>query len=818
MIMHETSGNKWKKRVCKWIASLLAVALLVNQSCFSVLAEEIREETEADSVTVTDEETGNFGADEKTEDSDADEDVNTDTNTISDVNSEDEGNVFFQNDETEIVVRKDAATPATVENTFAHDKFTFQITDENNLEVEVTGHEDGTDVAGALEIPSAAWNGDDQYTVVSIGNKAFYNCSNLTSITIPDSVTSIGSAAFENCSNLTSITIPDSVTSIGGAAFYDCYSLKSIVIPNNVTSIKSITFRHCRSLTNVIIPNSVISIGSTAFGECYSLESITIPDSVTSIGSCAFELCHNLTNIIIPRSVTNIGSNAFHLCNSLESVTILNDNIYIDKYAFSSCYLLNSFRIALSENITGTPNVVVYYGFDSFWGCPDDRSLTFLTQDGTTVLSSSTTPTLAKAVEVYDAVDDGGINDGYWYDWKLPDVSDIPDVTYYPVTINVKIDDSAWSDCEKTFALSADHNTFITDLDAIPVGSYTIYDTTGVEDSAGYVNTNVTVEVKDAAAQAEVNYYTVTFYNDDTIISEQIVPRNAKVSAPSTTPQKDGHTFYRWATSKDGSTEFDFNSLVTARTDIYASWIADTEELFTITASAATGGSVTPSGKVKVKSCDSQQFTITPEDGYRISSILADGREVLSSEQAIYDSQVKSTNTGNNTKYYVFENVTDDHTLAVYFEPINTGGNNDTDDTGDSDNGNYNGSDDTGSNNPVAIFDPSVTSSSDIVSNNTTASTPKNNEPKTGYDYHIEIYATIAMIAGLSYLLLYFTDGKNGMTEDEKKEIIASLVKWAQKGKRLRRFAALAIIFLILVYYHSMGKRTSVEWKAVYEK
>ncbi len=101
--------------------------------------------------------------------------------------------------------------------------------------------------------------------VTSIGNRAFYGCSGLTTITIPNSVTSIREHVFEYCSGLTSITIPSSVTSIGFSAFSECIGLTSITIPNSVTSIVDDAFIACNSLTSITIPNSVTSIGSFAF-------------------------------------------------------------------------------------------------------------------------------------------------------------------------------------------------------------------------------------------------------------------------------------------------------------------------------------------------------------------------------------------------------------------------------------------------------------------------------------------------------------------------------------------------------------------------
>ena len=107
----------------------------------------------------------------------------------------------------------------------------------------------------------------------------FENCSTLTSISIPDSVTSIGNTAFRGCSSLTNISIPDSVTTIGGGAFKGCSSLTSISIPNSVTSIGDSAFENCSSLTSIIIPDSVTSIGEDVFTECENLQDFVCPSS-----------------------------------------------------------------------------------------------------------------------------------------------------------------------------------------------------------------------------------------------------------------------------------------------------------------------------------------------------------------------------------------------------------------------------------------------------------------------------------------------------------------------------------------------------------
>ena len=250
---------------------------------------------------------------------------------------------------------------------------------------------------GDLVIP-ATING---YSVTSIGDLAFFYCSGLTSITIPNSVTSIGNQAFYNCSGLSSITIPNSVTSIGYFAFEGCSGLTSVhisdlaawcnisfsdnplsyanhlflngtevtflVIPNSVTSIGYSTFANCSGLTSVIIPNSVTSIGNSAFRGCSNLKSITIPNSVTSIGHYAFEHCSNLSSITIPNSVTSIGYYAFGGCSGLTSVTIGNSVTSICDGAFYGCSGLTSVTI---------PNSMTSIGYFAFGGCSGLTSVT----------------------------------------------------------------------------------------------------------------------------------------------------------------------------------------------------------------------------------------------------------------------------------------------------------------------------------------------------------------------------------------------------------------------------------------------------------
>ena len=213
--------------------------------------------------------------------------------------------------------------------------------------------------SGAVVIPESVSYGGRTYSVTSIGGYAFWECTGLTSVTIPNSVASIGNLAFSGCSGLTSVTIPNSVTSIGIWAFASCSGLTSVTIGNSVTSIGDDAFNHCSSLTSVTIGNSVTSIGHGAFYGCTGLTSIEIPNSVTSIGYEAFYNCSGLTSVTIGNSVTRIGDYAFSGCTGLTSIEIPNSVTSIGSRAFEGCSSLTSVT-----NYATTPQTITTNVFD----------------------------------------------------------------------------------------------------------------------------------------------------------------------------------------------------------------------------------------------------------------------------------------------------------------------------------------------------------------------------------------------------------------------------------------------------------------------
>ena len=224
-----------------------------------------------------------------------------------------------------------------------------------------------------------------------IADFAFYQCYNLTSVTIPSSVTYIGNVAFKYCESLKSVTIPDSVMTIGESAFEDTalynnsakWSNGVLYIGNHLIKaqeslsgsyrikagtrcIADYAFCRCKSMTKITIPDNVTSIGSFAFFDCSRLKGLTIPDSVTSIGEYAFCKCERLTSVAIPNRVTSIQKVTFFGCSSLKSVTIPDSVTRICDFAFWGCSSLTSVTV---------PKSVASVGMCAFRGCDSMKTV-----------------------------------------------------------------------------------------------------------------------------------------------------------------------------------------------------------------------------------------------------------------------------------------------------------------------------------------------------------------------------------------------------------------------------------------------------------
>ena len=255
--------------------------------------------------------------------------------------------------------------PSFAQGEFTVDNIIYELRADGNS-VRVKGN--NLTINTSLTIPPTVESNGTRYNVVEIRYLAFYNCANLTSISLPNSIDSIGVRAFNGCTNLTSVTIsdvtsiiiggnafqgctnltsinlPDGVTSIGGNAFNGCTNLASITIPGSVTTISGKTFQGCISLNSVTIQEGVTTIKANAFDGCTALSTITLPSSITTIQEYAFSNS-GLTSIIIPNGVEAISDYTFSNCAELSSIELPNTLTTIGKYAFSNCAALSSIEL-----------------------------------------------------------------------------------------------------------------------------------------------------------------------------------------------------------------------------------------------------------------------------------------------------------------------------------------------------------------------------------------------------------------------------------------------------------------------------------------
>ena len=463
-------------------------------------------------------------------------------------------------------------------------------------------------------------------TVTTIGTDAFLGL-NITSVTIPASVTEIGSNAFAGCTNLTSVTYggdwsnltiqsgnpavqdaanaplfdfeftPDNtavivtnykyngaaadvtipsryqgkpVTVIDPVAFYNNSAVTSVTIPDSVTAIPDYAFGFCSQLTNISIPNSVTFIGFSAFNSCTSLKSITLPSSLSTIQSYAFYNCGNLKTIRIPVSVTSIGNCAFDVCPSLMTVTYPGSKTQWD------------------DNITkGSNNDVL----ENKLVC-NQLEATF-TADGTTFAQPQTIDRGEKFTKPAEPSKENHTFAG-WYNGDEKFDFDA-DTTKAHNVLNLV---AKWDINKYTVQFVSDYGSFADQTvehgKPIDTGKLTIPPVEGFTFDGWYtddtrtkefdftkpITSNTTVYAKWTAKDYEVSF--ITEYGDAPI------SQNVKYNNPATDPGEltaEGYTFIGWYTDDTHTKEFDFSTPITGDTKVYAKWeknapvLPDTYEL-----------------------------------------------------------------------------------------------------------------------------------------------------------------------------------------------------------------------------------------------
>ena len=195
-------------------------------------------------------------------------------------------------------------------------------------------------------------------TITSLANSAFANCTELVSVTLPSGITTLGFYVFKGCTSLTTVNIPSSLTKIGFGMFQNCTSLTTMEIPDTVTDLAtSQMFSGCTSLTKVTLPNGVTSLSHT-FNGCTSLVGVVLPSTVTEIGNWVFYNCTALKRVTIPSAIQTIGERAFYGCKNLET-------IYKDHYSTTEAQ-------TFYNNYVNATTIGTY----AFYGC---ESLSFIT-------------------------------------------------------------------------------------------------------------------------------------------------------------------------------------------------------------------------------------------------------------------------------------------------------------------------------------------------------------------------------------------------------------------------------------------------------
>lgn len=217
---------------------------------------------------------------------------------------------------------------------FEVDGIYYDILSVQDKTVEVTYKEysngyPSSDYTGDVVIPEQVQYNEELYRVTSIGVYAFYDCKELTSVRISNSVTEILDDAFAMCNNLKTVILPENLSEISASMFYKCSSLISISIPANVDYIGYRAFYGCASLTSIQIPDDCSYIPNETFWGCESLTSIAIPPNVESIGNLSFGSCSNLTSVTLPNSIKKIGANAFNGCWNIEKVYVSDLKSYL---------------------------------------------------------------------------------------------------------------------------------------------------------------------------------------------------------------------------------------------------------------------------------------------------------------------------------------------------------------------------------------------------------------------------------------------------------------------------------------------------------
>ncbi len=629
-------------------------------------------------------------------------------------------------------------------------------------------------LSGDIEIPESVEYNDIVYSVTAIGDTAFFHESSITSITVPNTVTSVGERAFYDCRGIRGlvyndnilmyvpylsssvISVPEGIKTIHRDAFIDHYNLSTLTIPSSVTDIGSYSFRYCtnlstvnfnaidcnatsafvslESLTTLNFASNVTRISDSICLFCSNLVDLVLPDSLTYIGKCAFLNCVLPSTITIPENVTYIGEGAFGQCTGLSTLYFNATNCTSDLIEGSSSTTIfggsSLSTVIIGENVTRIPNSFL-------WACQNVQSLTI--PESTTIIgnkaflaSGLTEITIPENVtEIgglafwsctnlttvnYNAINCTSAGSSSQYIFKDcsalttvnigENVTNIPDYLFYKcteltsvtfsnsvtrigyltfgscsalpsVTLGnsvATIDDYAFSGCimltELTINSAPNIGDYafricdsITEINAMSITPPTInslsfpstlYDAATVWTpcpSASIYRSNSQWRRFTHIQNEQTTIYNIAVQTADANMGDVSGDGGftCDTEVTLTATPNDGYRFLSW---NDGNE--DNPRTITVAGD--SSFVASFKAVHTITASAGAGGMISPNGEVTIDDGADQQFTISPNTQYRIVSVIVDGTTNVTTQLV--------------NGVYTFVNVTADHTITATFEEI----------------------------------------------------------------------------------------------------------------------------------------------------
>ncbi len=486
-------------------------------------------------------------------------------------------------------------------------------------------------------------------TISKIEANTFKNCYSLNHVQIPLSVMSIGDNAFENCTSLTTIKIPESITNMGNYVFAGsglekvdilpilerlpdgmysrCANLTEANIPSSVKNIGSNIFSDCDKLIRVNMPESLEVIGNRAFYDCDSLETINFSNNVTSIGNEICYSCDELKDVTFGKYITTIPDSAFRQCQSLETITLprfcttVAANAFAEDVKLASAYVPVSV-LKIEANSFSYPAKMTMYGKSGSYAeeYAKSRNMAFsaVNEPITSIKYADSSMSIGRNATVrpllnIDPAFDTSVVTFSTSDDKILTVSDtglVKGVNYGTATITAAADSGKSTSIEITVLKTADRLEL---------------DKTSLSLEAGKTE-NLTVTMTPSDAADKLNWS-----SSDTAVAT--VAENGKVTAVGV-----------------GTAVI---TVTAAYSGVSASCTVEVVGDVTITASAGEHGKITPSGSVSAKSNEKTTFTITPDYGYVVKDVQVNGVSVGAVES------------------YTFSNLSDDATIHADFAAVN---------------------------------------------------------------------------------------------------------------------------------------------------